>query len=531
MKVHTALAATVARRAPAAVFGVMGDANMFLIDSLVRDYQLRYVAAANEAGAVLMGAGSSIRSGVAGFATVTYGPGLLNAVAALVSVARQRTPLVLITGETSESRPGHSQHIDQRTFAAAAGVGYARASAAENAVAELERAIDLALIERRPYVFACNVDFTFADCEVDRVSGVSPPPLPELDADELDRAVGVMATANRPLVLAGFGCVTSGAQKQVERLAAALGAPILTTLPAKGLLAGNEYHLGVCGTFSTPPAIDALQSSDCIVALGTSLDRLSGGGEGWPYFEGKRVVQCDVDPDAIRRVHPSDVGVVADVSDFASAVVEMLAEIDHEATRFRHQSRGGEARADTGAAGAADLATALTRIDAALPPKRMVTVDGGRFSAEAIARIGVSDARSWACSFTGFGAVGNALATAIGMGCAAADAPTVAVVGDGGFMLGGIAEFNTAVRYGVDLIVIVVNDHAYGAEYRKLQERGYDTAMSRFDWPSLPAVAAALGGAGMSITNPADLDDLENFLDTRKTPVLVEVTVQASQIG
>jgi thiamine pyrophosphate-dependent acetolactate synthase large subunit-like protein len=210
----------------------------------------------------------------------------------------------------------------------------------------------------------------------------------------------------------------------------------------------------------------------------------------------------------------------------------MLEEVGHRPSDFREQCR--DLRADEppnrGPTLNIELATALAAIDEALPADRMVTVDGGRFSAEAITRIRVPDARSWACSFSGFGAVGNAVSTAIGMSCAAPEVPSVVIVGDGGFMLGGLAEFNTAVRCGLDLIVVVVNDSSYGAEYRKLQAEGFDTAVSMFEWPSFADVAASLGGVGFAVASTDDLGALTTFLETRKTPALIEVSLDASQI-
>ncbi|MFF5989089.1 thiamine pyrophosphate-binding protein [Prauserella flavalba] len=531
MKVHSALAATIADHGGHAVFGVMGDANMFLIDSLVHERQVHYVPAANEAGAVLMGAGYAARSGAVGFATVTYGPGLLNAVGTLVSVVRQRTPLVLITGETPSARPRHSQRIDQSAFAVAAGAGYVRVDEANAAASDLGRTLERAASERRPYVFACPSDFTFHECGPGVAVRTPTATRPVADLDALDRAAGVLATASRPLVLAGHGCVRSDAAGPTARLAEALGAPLMTTLPAKGLFTANEYDLGVCGTFSTPPAVEALRRADCIVAVGTSLNRLTGGGEGWPYFEGKVLVHCDTDPAAILSRHAGDIGVVADAADFASSILAMLEEIGHRPSAFREQCRTEPVNDRPGRGPTSlELATALAVIDEALPSARMVTVDGGRFSAEAITRMRVPDARSWACSFAGFGAVGHAVSTAIGMGCAAPELPSVAVVGDGGFMLGGLSEFNTAVRCGLDLIVVIVNDSSYGAEYRKLQAEGFDTALSTFVWPSFADVAASLGGAGIRVTSRADLGALTAFLEARKTPVVIEVVLDASQI-
>jgi thiamine pyrophosphate-dependent acetolactate synthase large subunit-like protein len=169
------------------------------------------------------------------------------------------------------------------------------------------------------------------------------------------------------------------------------------------------------------------------------------------------------------------------------------------------------------------LGEALDELERALPEGRSITVDGGRFTSEAVQRLSVPGARSWSFSGRGFGAVGNGLSTAIGIGAALGDEPSVAVVGDGGFMLGGLAEFNTAVRYGIDLIVVVCNDGSYGAEYRKLRSRDFATDVSMFEWPDFAPIADSLGGIGFTVRNHDDLDSLEAVIEQRDRPLLIDL--------
>jgi thiamine pyrophosphate-dependent acetolactate synthase large subunit-like protein len=161
--------------------------------------------------------------------------------------------------------------------------------------------------------------------------------------------------------------------------------------------------------------------------------------------------------------------------------------------------------------------------NAALPPDRSVVVDGGRFMSVPVKRLDVPRPEQWSFPGRAFGAIGNALATAIGLGCARPETPTVAVVGDGGFMLGGLTEFNTAVRHGVDLITVVCNDGAYGAERDNLQGRGHDVGLSLIPWPDLAPVADALGGAGWTVRTAADLADLAKVIAERDRPLLIDV--------
>jgi acetolactate synthase I/II/III large subunit len=543
MQVYAALADMLARHRVSTVFGVMGDANMFMIDTLVADHGVHYVAAANEAGAVLMAAGYAAATGDVGVATVTYGPGLANTLGVLVSAARERAPVALITGETPSRRPRHSQRIDQAALIAPTGAGYQCAGSAGTAARDLESALRRAATERLPIVFSCPADFTFAEtapAEPDYPmvdAGSRQPRMVTLgpDPSSLDLVVGMLASARRPVVLAGAGCVRPDASGALRRLAEAIGAPLMTTLPAKGLFGADKYDLGVLGSLATPRAVEAIMASDCVVAIGASLSTLTGGGEGWPYFAGKTVVHCDIDPAVLGSQYPAAATVAADAITFADTVIEWLREVDHVPGTFREVAA---AYADpqsparpADATGRVGLRDALSALNQALPTDRLVTVDGGRFTAAAVGIMDVPSARAWASSFRGFGAVGNALSTAIGMSFGRPGSPSVVIVGDGGFMLGGLAEFNTAVRHDVDLVVVVCNDGSYGAEYRKLESRDFPVATSMFNWPDLAPVASALGGAGLTIRGSGDLLRLSELLARRDRPLLIDLKLDPAGVS
>jgi acetolactate synthase-1/2/3 large subunit len=92
-------------------------------------------------------------------------------------------------------------------------------------------------------------------------------------------------------------------------------------------------------------------------------------------------------------------------------------------------------------------------------------------------------------------------------------------------MLGGLNEFNTAARHGVDAVVIVLNDGAYGAEYDQFKKMNLDPAMSVFAWPDLGPIADALGGRGFTVHNLAELDAALDAIATRDRPVLIDIKI------
>jgi len=534
VKGYASLAAVLAEHGVSTMFGVMGDGNMFFVDSFIRDQRGEYVAAANEAGATLMAAGYAAGSGRVGVATVTHGPGLANTVAALVSAARERRPIVLITGDTAAENRSNAQNIDQASLVAPTGAGFEQVATARTMPGDLARALRRADAEQRPIVLNVPADLAFA--EIDHQPGTSPREVPRQapapDPAALDGAVGLIAGARRPIILAGAGVLLSGAQASLRELADLLGAPVTTTLPVRGLFGDYEHDLGVFGTLSTPWAVDAILAADCVIAVGTSLNPYTGGGDGRPYLEGKRVVHCDIDPSALGASFTPDAEVLADAGAFADTVVSWLREAEYTGTGFRDSLRRAAEVPEpaSGRPGFVDLATTLTELNRRLPRERTLTVDGGRFTGEVVRRFEVHRPRAWTTTFGGFGAIGNGLATAIGMGCADRGRPAVALVGDGSFMLGGLAEFSTAVRHRVDLIVVVCNDGCYGAEYRKLAARDFGVEHSLFDWPDFAPVADALGGVGCTVRGLSDLADAEKVVNERDRPVLIDVKLDPASV-
>jgi acetolactate synthase I/II/III large subunit len=537
MKVHAALAATLTDHDVRTMFGLVGDGNLFFAESFLADEGGRYIAAAHEAGAILMAAGYAYARRQVGVATVQQGPGLANTLGTLYSAVRERAPIVVIAADIPAVRRGHAQKGDQSAMVLPTGAVFDQVRSAQTAPADLARALRTAWAERRPVVFNASAEFSFEDVAYSAGSrtGIVPAQAVAPDPAAMDTAVGVLASANRPIVLGGMGASWSQAAAPLKRLARVLGAPLATTLPAKGLFAGDPYDIGVFGSFSSQRAVEAIMAADCIVAVGASLNEYTGGAPDSPFFQGKRIVQCDTNLAAIGAWYPVDAAVVADAGAFAETAVAWLEEAGHVASSFHagySAARPEEPVTGKGSGSGefVDLSEAMDALNKALPPDRSVVSDGGRFMAAPVKRLDVPKPEQWSFPGRGFGAIGNGLATAIGVACAKPDAPAVAVVGDGGFMLGGLTEFNTAVRHDIDLITVVCNDSSYGAEYDHLKHRGHDVGMSLLSWPDLAPVADALGGSGFTVRTSADLKQLETVIAERDRPLLIDVKLDPATV-
>jgi thiamine pyrophosphate-dependent acetolactate synthase large subunit-like protein len=534
MRLHAALARALRDHGTDTLFGLIGDANLFMVDGFVHDEKGTYVGAAHEAGAVLMAYGYANRSGRLGVATVTHGPGLTNTLTALVEGVKSRTPLLLIAGDTPASIRNHMQDIPQREVILSSGSGFEQAASPQTALADLSVGIRRAHDERRPIVLNVPAQFMWEEIEYRRVPTSLVGKAVQQDADALDRAVGIVASAQRPVVLMGRG-VTNEARPPVLRLAERIGALVATTLGGKGHLNGECFGLGIFGTLSTPVANDVILSADCIIAFGASLNPFTTADGS--LVKGKALVQCDIDPASIGVHVPVDAAVMGDAGSTATAMIGLLDQAEIQPTAFRSQALA-ERLADLPSAAdlrdiswesAIEICTALARLNSAIPRNRTVVLDAGRFMGPAFRLLDAPNPSAW-CYAVAFGSIGLGTGTAIGAGVAAPGAPAVCVSGDGGFMNGGLTEFNTAVRHKVDLITIVCNDHAYGAEHTQLRNRGLDPGITIFDWPDFAPVADALGGRGVTVRSVADLDLAEQAIRERDRPLLIDLKLDPDRI-
>lgn len=532
MKVQQVLAATLVEHGTDVVFGLIGDANLFFVHRYVETYGRRYVKVAHEATAVSMAAGYAATTGEVGVATVTHGPGLTNTLTALTEAVRMRYPMVLIAGDTPTVASTHLQDIDQRAVIAPTGAGFRQVRSPETASEDLAAAFHQARTERRPVVLDVPADFQWVEVG-DEVAAprVVQDPIGVPSQLALDAALGLAASANRPVVLAGGGAVHADAPRAVHDLAVALGAPIVTSLRAKDLLGGDARTLGIVGSLGTPAASAALAASDCVVAFGASLNvhTTQQGG----LLEDTRVVQCDRDPAAFGAHTAVDVALLGDVAATADAMVELLTEAEITPSDWSWANLPvPDLPAGAGRSATDDsfFGTAMARIDACVPDARTVVSDAGRFAYHVPTLLRVPDPTRWVYAWGGFGAIGLGMGTALGAAVGNPDDVTVHVTGDGGFMLGGLLEFGTACREDLDLIVVVCNDDAYGAEHIQFTDRGLVPEISVNGWPDLAPVAEALGGRGLTVRCERDLDAVVEAVRDRDRPLLIDLKLDPASV-
>jgi thiamine pyrophosphate-dependent acetolactate synthase large subunit-like protein len=511
------------------VFGVVGSGNFHVTNALTRN-GARFIAARHEGGAAVMADAYARVSGQVGVLSVHQGPGLTNALTGLTEAAKSRTPLLVLAAEVTE--PSSNFHIDQAALAAAIGMIPDRVTAASTVRNDLRRAYRTALIERRAVLLCLPLEV-----QAQSLTDVPMPPVrvwprlwpaPEVTVGLADALAG----AERPVFLAGRGA--RKAKQELTDLSERVGALLATSAVSRGLFHNEAFNLDVSGGFATPVAAELIAGADLVVAWGCALSP-------WTTRRGDligrnaTVIQVDANPAALGAVHRVDIGIPSDVGTAARAVTAELERRGQRAQGYRTPEVAKRLAAEgrwrdvpfqpESEPGRIDPRTLSIALDDLLPAERTVATDSGNFMGYPAMFLGVPDEHGFV--FTqAFQSIGLGLATALGAAIARPDRLTVAALGDGGALMGA-SELETAVRLGLkDMVVVVYDDEAYGAEVHHFGPHGHPLDTVVFPPTDIAAIARGYGFEAATVRAAEDLAVVSSWLaGPRESPLLIDAKV------
>ncbi|MGH3404763.1 MAG: thiamine pyrophosphate-binding protein, partial [Streptosporangiaceae bacterium] len=497
-------------------------------------------------------------AGQPGLLSVHQGPGLTNALTGITEAAKSRTPLVVLAADVAGAAVRSNFRIDVAALAAAVGAVPERLHSAESAVADVVRAYRTAAHQRRTVLLAMPLDVQAAECNPPELladgvlgagasgpgtsvpragatlAGAPGPAAPSPDAAaELARA---LASAGRPVFIAGRGARVAGARRDLEILADACGALLATSAAAKGLFRGSQWDLDVSGGFASPLAAELIQGADLVVGWGSSLNMWTLR-HGALIGPGATVAQVDTDAGAIGAHQRVSLGVTGDVSATAQAVTGLLPAAEDTggyrsaalAERIAREVRWRDVPfTDESDGQRIDPRTLTIALDDLLPAERVVAVDSGNFMGYPSMYLSVPDADGF--TFTqAYQSVGLGLSSAIGSAIARPDRLTVAALGDGGALM-GISELETVVRLGLPMVIVVYDDAAYGAEVHHFGPDGYPLDTVQFPPADLAAIGRGFGAEGVTVRTPADLAPVRAWVaGDRDRPLVIDAKVTADR--
>ncbi|MFM8385815.1 MAG: thiamine pyrophosphate-binding protein [Planctomycetia bacterium] len=479
-----------------------------LLDSFQRLGGVRLVSMHHEQGAGFAAEGHARMTGVPGVAMATSGPGATNLLTAVGSCWFDSTPAVFITGQVNRHEMKRARPVRQLGFQETDIVSVAgpitkaalQVQAPEEIPEVLDRAFDLALGGRPGPVLVdlpMDVQRAVIDLPEPARRRRQVPDATRVDPAALRGLREAMGAAQRPLALVGGGVRSAQAAGEVMRVVEHLGLPVVHSLQAVDVLAHDHpLRVGLIGSYGNRWANHALGSSDLLLVVGSRLD-IRQTGTDTAGFARRRIVHVDVDAGEINnRVLGVD-PVVADLRDFAAAV--LAGPPARPDLRAWHASIAAmrERWPDTaelkGLPGLNPNAF-LRALSLASPAAAAFVVDVGQHQMWAAQSLRLAPGQRFLTS-GGMGAMGFALPAAVGAAMAAAGRPVVMVAGDGGFQL-NIQELQTVARNRLPLKLVVMNNRCHGM-VRQFQETyfegRYPSTVTGYDAPSFVRVAAAYG--------------------------------------
>jgi len=365
---------------------------------------------------------------------------------------------------------------------------------------------------------------------------------PEPEPSRVREALAVLAQAQRPMIVAGGGVVSSGAQAELVEFAEKLQIPVTTSLNAKAaMLDRNPLNVGVAGVYSRSCANKALAEADLVFFIGSHT-----GGQlttSWKVPEpGITVIQLDIDPEELGRNYPNAVSLIGDAKVTLRQLIDAAGKpaAGAQAWLSRVQALVAEWRAVaeplmTSNAVPMRPERVCREISEALPADGVVVSDTGHSGMWTGQMIEFSSPRQ------GFvrcaGSLGWGLPGAIGVKCALPDRAVVCFTGDGGAYY-HLAELETAARYGINLVVVVNNNSSLNQEIPLVNAayKGKDMERSGEIWRFQKSVdfaklGEALGCAAFRIDKPGQLKELLPKAFAMNRPVVIDVVTEENALA
>lgn len=515
------------------LFGLPGGEVIDLIDAARRE-GIPFHLTRHEAAAAYMADVVAQLTGRPAACVATVGPGAANLVPGIAHAYLDRAPVLALTGCTTRSQEAVYTHqtIDQRALFRPITKWTADVTPAE-AQAIVRKAVRTAL-SGRPGPVHLDVPLESALQPSAFDPGLPPVGRPNAGAapwPAVAGAAGLLAAAERPVIIAGQGCLWDGVTDHVVLLAETTGAPVMTTPKAKGVMPeGHPLFLGVAGLgmIMDPFLLQVLREADLVVAAGYEpVEVVRGWLRAWGL--GKPTLHIDRLPN-VDEYYRAAVELVGDVKGNLEALLPLLTDRRPvwAGRNWAGERRAALAEVTRPAAGSGlSPAAVIQSIHMAVPPTAHVAVDVGAHKILA-SQLWPAAAPNRFFVSNGLSIMGFGLSAAIAAKLVHPQAPALAIVGDGGFAM-AMHEVETAVRLGLGVILCVLNDQELALIKLKQEKKSYPPAATDFGGADYAGIGRAMGAAGETIATPGELERALRDALRREGPTVLDIRVNPAE--
>jgi acetolactate synthase-1/2/3 large subunit/sulfoacetaldehyde acetyltransferase len=522
-------------------FGIVGTTTNSIITEMCGRNDIRFIDSRHEEGAAFMAYGYARASGKPTACITTSGPGSINLLTGIALAYKGRAPVIVIAGDVPREhfdRDG-AQAFDLVNIFKPVTLSARQVNRTERIPELFHDAFRTALGGRRgPVMLSIPRDLM----DDQTISGeVGPPGSYRTvegriagDAQAIARAAELLARAERPVLFAGGGVIDSEASAEAVALAEALD---MALVPAYGhtdaVPNSHRLYVGIPGRRGSGEAAEAIHRADVILALGA---RMNQGSTSWNYGtvnRQTRIIQVNIEAEEIGRNYPVAVGIVGDARAVAQQLLAAVRAAPRGSTRAAWRAEIESLRARRAKRLQAEQALkgdpmmpqlVYPQLSKVLPRDCMVTLDAGVAPGLAYDRLSFELPRTF-FNYAGHGGLGMGYSVGLGTKLGRPDRPAVSLQGDGGFLYTS-QEINTAVRWGIPLVSIVLNNRCHGAE--KAQQKnhfgaryvGVDLVNPRFD-----RLAEVYGARGFYVTRPDEIGDAVATALALNGPSVIEIPV------
>ena len=523
------------------MFGIPGGAILPAYDPIF-DSKIRHILVRHEQGAGHAATGYAQATGRVGVCIATSGPGATNLVTPLADAQMDSVPIVAITGQVPSAAIGTDafQEADIR--------GVTMPVTKHNYLitdpADIPRAIAEAFhiaSTGRPGAVLVDIakdalqkETTYNYPKSVSLAGYNPVIEPKSEA--IRDAAALITQSKKPVLYVGGGIIKANAAKELMQLAEITGAPVVTTLMARGAFPDSHpQHLGMPGMHGTVAAVTALQKADLLITLGARFDdRVTG--KLSTFAPNAKIIHADIDPAEIGKNRHADVAIIGDLKNILRALnpatKAALAKSQPDLAPWLAETYGWRSKFPLGydkpSDGSVSPQYVIERIGKISGPDTIFAAGVGQHQMWASQFIGYEKPRTWLNS-GGLGTMGYAVPAAMGAKVGAPDTTVWAIDGDGCFQMTN-QELVTCALNNIPIKVAVINNESLGM-VRQWQTLFYNQRYSNTDLhskriPDFKLLAEAMGCVGLRCERPEDVDKtIEAAMAINDRPVVVDFNV------
>lgn len=526
------------------IFGYPGGQAIKIYDALYDSKQIHHVLARHEQGATHMADGYARATGKVGVVLVTSGPGATNTVTGIATAYMDSIPMVIITGQVTRGVIGTDSF--QESDIVGITMPVVKHSFLLQSTDDLTRTFREAFYiasTGRPGPVLIDIPSDLSGAEMvfhypDSVSLPSYKPTYRGNARQVKQAAELIQKAERPLLYAGGGIVTSHACAELTELAERMQIPVVTTLMGKGAMrCSNPLNLGPVGMHGSKYANMAVTECDLLIAVGARFsDRVTG--KVSEFAPHAKVIHIDIDPAEIGKIINPVVPIVGDAKGVLAAINERLAKADAQPIDrawvddvFSWRERWPFYTSDfSDYPNAIAPEVVLHKLSQKLDPEAsIVTTEVGQHQMWAHQNIHREHARTFISS-GGLGTMGFGFPAAIGAKIGCPESEVVCVAGDGSFQMNS-QEMATAKINDVPVKVLIIDNRALGMVHQ-WQSLFYNKRYSfteLADNPDFVKLADAYGWRARRVEKPEDVDAALDEMLASKEPYLLDVMIPRDQ--